>query len=104
MSPARYAFAEPATGGEAFVPKYGDYAGRSMSSCRRRPAGTGRTVVPSGGLGAAAGSDPNLPRAIAEHLAPLLAGMTTVVGPLRVTPEGLALAVRKGERNLRKVQ
>lgn len=30
MSPARYAFAEPATGGEAFVPKFGDY-GRSTS-------------------------------------------------------------------------
>lgn len=25
MEPARYAFAEPATGGEAFVPRYGDY-------------------------------------------------------------------------------
>lgn len=25
QNPARYAFAEPATGGEAFVPKYGDY-------------------------------------------------------------------------------
>jgi len=30
VSPARYAFAEPATGGEAFVPRHGDY-GRSMS-------------------------------------------------------------------------
>jgi hypothetical protein len=26
QSPARYAFAEPATGGEAFVPRFGDYA------------------------------------------------------------------------------
>ena len=102
-SPARYAFAEPATGGEAFVPKYGDRM-RSMSILSEAASWYGAVVMPSGASGAAAGSDPNLPRAIAEHLAPLLAGMTTVVGPLRVTPEGLALAVRKGERNLRKVQ
>ena len=41
---ARYAFAEPGTGGEAFVPKYGDY-GRSMSILNQAASWYGASVV-----------------------------------------------------------
>lgn len=47
-SPARYAFAEPQTGGEAFVPKNGDY-GRSMAILSRAAAWYGASVQPGGG-------------------------------------------------------
>lgn len=43
--PTRYAFAEPATGGEAFVPKRGDY-GRSMSILSAAASWYGASVVP----------------------------------------------------------
>lgn len=44
---ARYAFAEPATGGEAFVPRHGDY-GRSMSILSEAARWYGASVVPQG--------------------------------------------------------
>lgn len=44
-SGARYAFAEPSTGGEAFVPKRGDY-GRSMSILDRAASWYGASVTP----------------------------------------------------------
>jgi hypothetical protein len=44
-SPARYAFAEQATGGEAFVPKRGNY-GRSMSILGKAASWYGASVVP----------------------------------------------------------
>jgi len=44
-TPARYAFAEPGTGGEAFVPKHGDY-GRSMSILSQAAAWYGARVAP----------------------------------------------------------
>lgn len=46
-SGARYAFAEAATGGEAFVPKRGDY-GRSMSILGTAAGWYGASVVPRG--------------------------------------------------------
>jgi TP901 family phage tail tape measure protein len=46
-SGVRYAFAEPATGGEAFVPKRGDY-GRSMSILDKAAGWYGASVVPRG--------------------------------------------------------
>lgn len=46
-SPARYAFAEPATGGEAFVPRRGNY-GRSMSILSTAAAWYGASVQPYG--------------------------------------------------------
>ena len=49
QSPARYAFAEPGTGGEAFVPKHGNY-GRSMSILSHA-AGWYRASVTPGGAG-----------------------------------------------------
>jgi hypothetical protein len=49
-SPARYAFAEPATRGEAFVPKSGNYA-RSMSILSQAAGWYGASVVPGGGGG-----------------------------------------------------
>jgi len=49
-SPARYAFAEPATGGEAFVPKHGNYA-RSMAILSQAAGWYGATVSPQGGWG-----------------------------------------------------
>jgi TP901 family phage tail tape measure protein len=45
QGPARYAFAEPATGGEAFIPKRGDY-GRSMGILSRAAGWYGAQVVP----------------------------------------------------------
>lgn len=56
-SPARYAFAEPSTGGEAFVPKYGPY-GRAMSTLSHAAGWYGASVVPGGGYMRAAGSAP----------------------------------------------
>lgn len=47
-SPAMYAFAEPATRGEAFVPKSGDY-GRSMSILSAAAGWYNADVVPRGG-------------------------------------------------------
>jgi len=51
-SPARYAFAEPSTGGEAFVPKNGDY-GRSMAILSQAAAWYGASVQPGGSSGPA---------------------------------------------------
>ncbi|PWR08570.1 hypothetical protein DKT68_15245 [Micromonospora acroterricola] len=54
-APARYAFAEPATGGEAFVPRFGD-PDRSLDILSRAARWYGAAVVPgtvSGGAGAA---------------------------------------------------
>lgn len=48
MSPARYAFAEPATGGEAFVPKFGDY-GRSTAIVDQAARWYGGRFAPGGG-------------------------------------------------------
>ena len=47
-SPARYAFAEPQTGGEAFVPKRGDY-GRSMNILSAAAGWYNADVVPRNG-------------------------------------------------------
>jgi TP901 family phage tail tape measure protein len=47
-APARYGFAEPATGGEAFVPKRGDYS-RSMGILQHAAGWYGADVVPRGG-------------------------------------------------------
>ncbi|HET6504766.1 MAG TPA: hypothetical protein VFG87_28790 [Amycolatopsis sp.] len=47
-SPARYAFAEPQTGGEAFVPRFGDY-GRSMGILDQAARWYGARVMPAGG-------------------------------------------------------
>ncbi|HEY9481897.1 MAG TPA: hypothetical protein VIR00_02965 [Micromonosporaceae bacterium] len=59
MNPARYAFAEPGTGGEAFVPRRGDY-GRSMGILSTAAGWYGADVVPRGGYtsGATATSTP----------------------------------------------
>jgi hypothetical protein len=46
--PARYAYAEPQTGGEAFIPKYGDY-NRSMGIIAAAAGWYGAHVVPGGG-------------------------------------------------------
>ena len=48
QSPARYAFAEPETQGEAFIPKSGNY-GRSMSTLQHAAGWYGADVVPRGG-------------------------------------------------------
>lgn len=47
MSPARYAFAEPATGGEAFIPKYGETR-RSTGILAHAAGWYGMDVVPRG--------------------------------------------------------
>jgi hypothetical protein len=51
MSPARYAFAEPQTGGEGFVPKYGDY-NRSTAIIDQEARWYGGRFMP-GGMGGA---------------------------------------------------
>jgi hypothetical protein len=79
-APARYAFAESATGGEAFVPKYGDY-GRSMSILSTAARWYGAAVVPAGGgttvhvtVNAGVGTDGHRVGAqIAEALRPYVA-------------------------------
>lgn len=48
VAPARYAFAEPQTGGEAFVPRRGDY-GRSMKILSAAAGWYNADVVPRGG-------------------------------------------------------
>lgn len=50
VSPARYAFAEPATGGEAFIPRNGD-PGQSVDILRQAGAWYGQAVVPMHGAG-----------------------------------------------------
>ncbi|SBT63922.1 hypothetical protein GA0070622_0890 [Micromonospora sediminicola] len=47
VSPARYAWAEPATGGEAFIPRYGDPA-RSLDILQRAARWYGQQVTPAG--------------------------------------------------------
>jgi len=47
QNPARYAFAEPATGGEAFIPKRGDYA-RSMAILREAASWYGAEILSGG--------------------------------------------------------
>lgn len=49
-NPGRYMIAEPATHGEAFIPKSGDY-GRSMSILGRAASWYGASVVPGGAGG-----------------------------------------------------
>jgi TP901 family phage tail tape measure protein len=49
-NPGRYMIAEPATGGEAFVPRRGSY-GRSMSILSRAAGWYGARIVPGGGGG-----------------------------------------------------
>jgi TP901 family phage tail tape measure protein len=51
-TPARYAFAEPATGGEAFIPRRGDKA-RSMDILDTAAGWYGAKVVPQGWYGSA---------------------------------------------------
>jgi hypothetical protein len=50
VSPARYAFAEPATGGEAFVPRHGDYD-RSAAILNQAARWYGGRFMPGGGSG-----------------------------------------------------
>lgn len=70
-SPGRYMIAEPQTGGEAFVPKRGDY-GRSMSILNQAAGWYGASVVP-GGMGSGGGGQVALvvraePGAAAAHM------------------------------------
>lgn len=46
VAPARYAWAEPATGGEAFIPRFGD-PGRSVDILQRAARWYGQQVVPA---------------------------------------------------------
>lgn len=57
QNPARYAYAEPSTGGEAFIPRRGD-ATRSMGILNHAAGWYGASVVPYGGYQRAAASAP----------------------------------------------
>ncbi|WBC13441.1 hypothetical protein O7600_20135 [Micromonospora sp. WMMA1998] len=48
VAPARYAYAEPATGGEAFIPRYGNRE-RSLGILEHAARWYGQQVVPAGG-------------------------------------------------------
>ncbi|ATO14692.1 hypothetical protein CO540_13340 [Micromonospora sp. WMMA2032] len=54
VSPARYAWAEPATGGEAFVPRFGNRE-RSLGILSRAARWYGQQMVPAGGGAGGAG-------------------------------------------------
>jgi TP901 family phage tail tape measure protein len=54
-SGARYAFAEPATGGELFVPKHGDKQ-RSLSLLNQGARWYGHTIMPTSWMGAGVGA------------------------------------------------
>lgn len=82
MGPARYAFAEPATGGEAFVPRHGDY-GRSMAILNRAAGWYGASISTGRGgtsvtnvtvtVNAGMGTDgPEVGRRIADALRPYI--------------------------------
>ncbi|MFI2577695.1 hypothetical protein ACH5AJ_36480 [Streptomyces rochei] len=81
-APARYAFAEPATGGEAFIPRFGD-ARRSMDILTEAAGWYGQAVVPAGGRSGGAQSVPAVAGADADAVgravAQALAGMTLVL-------------------------
>lgn len=59
VAPARYAYAEPATGGEAFIPRYGN-EDRSLSILSRAAAWYGQQIVPAGMTGGAAMGAPEV--------------------------------------------
>jgi TP901 family phage tail tape measure protein len=86
-APARYAFAEPATQGEAFIPKVGNY-GKSMSILSEAAGWYGADVVPRqqqgwyGGSGGSGGS----------------AQVEVVVKPAPGADRGLMAAVVEGLR------
>lgn len=54
-SPARYAWAEPATGGEAFVPRRGN-TGRSLGILQHAAGWYGHALVPTGGRAGGGGA------------------------------------------------
>jgi hypothetical protein len=77
-APARYAFAEPQTGGEAFVPKRGDY-GRSMSILSQAAHWYGASVVPAMGSVRAGGTQ----TIVHEHRHTVILDGTGVLSSLR---------------------
>jgi TP901 family phage tail tape measure protein len=79
QAPARYAFAEPATGGEAFVPKRGDY-GRAMSILSTAAGWYGAMVMP-GNYGVRAGGGQTT--VVHEHRHTLIVEGTGVLRGLR---------------------
>lgn len=92
-TPARFAFAEPATRGEAFIPKSGDY-GRSMSILSHAASWYGAHVVPQGATAttAAAASVATVsPQALASAVRTALQGMT-------VQLDGHAVGILSGRR------
>ncbi len=78
VSPARFGFAEPATGGEAFIPRYGNYA-RSMSILDRAAGWYGATVMPGrGGSGGSVSAMPS-PYEFAAAVRDALHGMAVTL-------------------------
>lgn len=78
QAPARYAFAEPATGGEAFVPKHGPY-GRAMSILSTAASWYGAAVMP-GNFGVRAGGTATV---VHEHRYTLTVDGSGVLAGLR---------------------
>jgi hypothetical protein len=72
-SVARYSWAEPATGGEAFVPKNGEY-GRSMSIISTAAGWYGASVVPGGMRGGVVMAAPTAPTTIVVQLIDPMSG------------------------------
>ena len=83
QGPARYAFAEPATGGEAFVPKNGD-ARRSLGIVDQAARWYGHTIMPTGTAGAwQAGGGSGTRTVVHEHRHTLVIEGTGIVSGLR---------------------
>jgi len=78
--PARYAFAEPGTGGEAFIPRFGDPA-RSVSIGRRAMEWYGYTVVPKSMLAAKWGQAATTRTLPMQPMAPVVNVTVTPVAP-----------------------
>lgn len=78
-----YGFAEPETGGEAFVPKYGD-ARRSLGIVDQAARWYGHTIVPTGSMGAwQSGAQGGTTTVIHEHRHTVVIEGTGVIAGLR---------------------
>lgn len=78
-----YAFAEPETGGEAFVPKHGD-ARRSLGIVDQAARWYGHTIVPTGSMGAwQSGAGSGAQTVVHEHRHTLVIEGTSVMSGLR---------------------
>lgn len=92
VSPARYAWAEPATGGEAFIPRHGD-PGRSLDILSRAARWYGQAVVP-----AATQGRPQSPTDPAQIGAAVGAAVRAAVSGMAVVLDGRTVGYVQGRQ------